>query len=268
MPTLNELPQFEEHQLTNCTVCRYSRKQWTSPRKRPPTDDKGGDDEQLQSTPKKKAAEQVSRSLLESLSPISESSKSVTRSHLSNQSVNESLSLTSSMNATPSDSANSSFTHAKTVDESVLDQSEVSVPELTSISADRFVEKGIAEQIKCTICLGVPLSPTVTPCCEHFNYKECITAWLETSETCTNCRSHLTVKDVSEVAGFKENVYDVLHVHCKYANSGCTFTPSAKNLLEHEQNCTFKVKIRQVRGKGRKKNYPKLKIARAAKMNV
>ena len=79
------------HSLTVCTVCRYSRKQWTSPRKRPPADDKGEDDEQLQSTPKKKAAEQVSRSLLESLSPISESSKSVTRSRLSNQSVNESI---------------------------------------------------------------------------------------------------------------------------------------------------------------------------------
>ena len=51
------------------------------------------------------------------------------------------------MNATPSNSANSSFTHTKTADESVLDQSKVSVPELTSISADRFVEKGIVEQI-------------------------------------------------------------------------------------------------------------------------
>ena len=30
---------------------------------------------------------------------------------------------------------------------------------MTSPSTDQFIEKGIAEQIKCTICLGVPLSP-------------------------------------------------------------------------------------------------------------
>ena len=63
-------------------------------------------------------------------SPISQSSKSITPSRLSNQSVNESLPLASSMNATPSNSADSRFIHPKTVEESVLDQSEVSVQNL------------------------------------------------------------------------------------------------------------------------------------------
>ena len=62
-------------------------------------------------------------------------------------------------------------------------------------------------------------------------------AWLETSETCTNCRASVTLKDIFEVTGFKENVYDILHVKCRYSDSGCTVTPTTKNLNEHERNC-------------------------------
>ena len=166
--------------------------------------------------------------------------------------------------------SDSNLTQGKIVEDTLLEENEVSVPEMTSLTTDRFIEKGIAEQIKCTICLGVPLSPTVTPCCEHFNCKECITAWQETSETCTNCRASITLKDISEVTGFKENVYDILHVKCRYIDSGCTVTPTAKNLDEHEQNCVFKnMRVKQVRGKGKKKYLcHKLKIDKAVKMDV
>ena len=268
LPKLNDLPVFEPHHPSNCSVCRYQRKQWTSPRKGPPPEEESGNKE---STPKRQVTSHVTRSLLHSLSPVS------TSQSLLNTSVLESSGLSGKSISTPNSPQNSTsipldcavagpsnlsnsyvsdsnLTKGKIVEDTLLEEKEVSVPEITSLSTDRFIEKGIAEQIKCTICLGVPLSPTVTPCCEHFNCKECIIAWLETSETCTNCRASITLKDISEVTGFKENVYDILHVKCRYIDSGRTVTPTAKNLNEHEQNCVFKnMRVKQVRGKGKKK---------------
>ena len=47
---------------------------------------------------------------------------------------------------------------------------------------------------------------------------------------------------------------DILHVKCRYTDSGCTVTPAAKNLNEHEHNCVYKnMRVKQVRGKGKKK---------------
>ena len=91
-------------------------------------------------------------------------------------------------------------------------ESEVKLQDFQSINIERFVERNIAEQIKCTVCLAVPLNLTITACCHKFNCKECITAWLQTSETCTNCRRQITLPDVSEPKGFCENIYGILHV--------------------------------------------------------
>ena len=65
---------------------------------------------------------------------------------------------------------------------------------------------------------------------------------------------HQSLKNLDPPLGFKGNVYDILHVKCRYIDFGCTVTPTAKNLNEHEQNCVFKnMRVKQVRGKGKKK---------------
>ena len=46
--------------------------------------------------------------------------------------------------------------------------------EMESVPYERFVESHIAEYIQCTICLGVPMHPTITQC-GRFHCKGCIT---------------------------------------------------------------------------------------------
>ena len=110
--------------------------------------------------------------------------------------------------------------------------------ELESIPYERFVEAHIAEYIQCTICLGVPMHPTITQC-GHFHCKGCITKWLETSESCTKCRGFLTLADVAEIKGFYENVHQVLHVNCRNKEYGCVENFLLKDLSEHENQCQF-----------------------------
>ena len=104
---------------------------------------------------------------------------------------------------------------------------------------ERFVEQHIAEHIQCNICLGVPLSPVMTRC-GHFHCKRCLNKWLDTADTCTACRRTLTMDDISEIHGFRENVHQVLHVYCKYKEQGCAHALLLRDLDAHESSCDEK----------------------------
>ena len=110
---------------------------------------------------------------------------------------------------------------------------------MDSLPVERFVEQHIAENIKCNICLGVPLSP-VMALCGHFHCKKCLTTWLDTADTCPACRRILTINDVSEIRGFCENVHQVLHVYCQYKENGCCQALLLREIDQHEASCQLK----------------------------
>ena len=98
--------------------------------------------------------------------------------------------------------------------------------------------------MQCLICFEVPLEPTITPC-GHFHCKTCIRQWLETSDSCTNCRSTLSIHDIAEISGFRQAVFEAVHVWCQYKSSGCEMKLSLREYRHHEENCKFQNVVQQ-----------------------
>ena len=111
--------------------------------------------------------------------------------------------------------------------------------DITSIPVDRCIEESLAERLKCSVCLGVPIEPTITTC-GHIHCKSCIVHWLSFSNTCTYCRTVVDQEsDVVSLKGFHDSVYKVLHVACQYSGNGCNEKPVISHILDHERICAY-----------------------------
>ena len=223
--------EFSEHAKTGCEICSYSDQIRYSPRKKLYPEDEV---ESLNITPEKSA-----KRLLHRLStPMSGFSQMVTTPPSG-----------SNTGATSSQASTSKLSRDKTVlleeekqEESQLHENlklDISHNVSESVPVEKFVEEHVAKEMQCLICFEVPLEPTITPC-GHFHCKTCIRQWLETSDSCTNCRSTLSIHDIAEISGFRQAVFEAVHVWCQYKPSGCETKLLLRQYLDHEENCKFK----------------------------
>ena len=129
LPKLNDLPVFEPHHSSNCSVCRC-------PRKRPPPEESGN----KESTPKRQVTSHVTRSMLDSLSPVSTSQslvnisvlessglsgKSISTPHQNSISILLDSAVAGPSNLSNSYVSDSNLTQGKIVEDTLLEENEV-----------------------------------------------------------------------------------------------------------------------------------------------
>jgi len=124
----------------------------------------------------------------------------------------------------------------------------------------------INEEYCCSICLSPICQPIDAPC-GHTFCAPCIESCIHHKKLCPNCRKPLTVHDLRPSAILVRNILDKLRVYCPNCNEvlarvqlephlavrcpetlvscthtelGCTERLPRKDILEHNEACTFK----------------------------
>ena len=187
--------KYSQHPSTGCEICSYSKKICVSPWKRLYLE------EEIYSLKSAATPEKFAKRPSQISTPMSGFSQLIT--------TPPSGSNTSSISPQPSTSKANQGKIALMQEEENLEQTQTDNSNLDldltdaseSVPNEKFVEEHIAKEMQCLICFEVPLEPIITPC-GHFHCKTCIQQWLETSDSCTSCRSTLSINDISEISGF------------------------------------------------------------------
>ena len=114
---------------------------------------------------------------------------------------------------------------------------EVIEHEPSSLPVDTFIEKELADKIKCQVCSGVSKRPVASEC-GHIFCKECIKTWLNAAFTCPRCSAVVSSDSLMSMP-FETTIHEVLHVPCKYTSKGCKVSPIFKDLSGHESQCRY-----------------------------
>ena len=98
----------------------------------------------------------------------------------------------------------------------------------------------VLDRLECGICNELFSDPMVTKCCGQTYCRKCVNEWLNGRNTCPNCRSHLTVKDVHRVRALS-NMIDELSVRCPYHRDGCPLVVEFGQLASHAKRCQHRL---------------------------
>ena len=94
----------------------------------------------------------------------------------------------------------------------------------------------VPSDLKCSICLGIPLFPVLTPC-EHIFCKDCIhsVSLNDQNGICPICRGPYKSNELKELqkGTFIYRLWSNIRVKCTRCEEGCTWTGSIEDFLPH-----------------------------------
>ncbi|XP_028415459.1 cilia- and flagella-associated protein 58-like isoform X2 [Dendronephthya gigantea] len=104
---------------------------------------------------------------------------------------------------------------------------------------DRFVDR-VLHGFKCCICQCVLNEPRLCEAEEHKFCLNCISQHLPNSQTCPECRQHLTLETLKCPGNYFNNILSELRIKCEYMNRGCPEHVELGNLQNHVNNCEYR----------------------------
>ena len=94
----------------------------------------------------------------------------------------------------------------------------------------------VPSELKCSICLGIPLFPVLTPC-EHLFCKDCIHAvrLKDQNGLCPICRGPYESNELKELqkGTFVYRLWSNIRVKCTRCEEGCTWSGSIEDFVPH-----------------------------------
>lgn len=96
----------------------------------------------------------------------------------------------------------------------------------------------VPDELKCSICFGVPISPKLLPC-EHAFCDECITKALSSQPRCPNCRLVCTAHQLHDMRKntMSYRIWSGIAVRCTKYEEGCSWTGSIADFSNHASSC-------------------------------
>lgn len=105
---------------------------------------------------------------------------------------------------------------------------------------DEFIDP-VSEELVCSVCQGVFMEPTITPC-DHTFCEECIRQAAHTIRACPMDRTRLRVCNLVPASRTIKNMINALRVRCQFHEQGCTKTSTLENLGRHVAACEYNPK--------------------------
>lgn len=100
----------------------------------------------------------------------------------------------------------------------------------------------VPNDLKCSICFGVPLSPKLTPC-DHVFCDECVCLALAAATgeqpLCPNCRAPCAFREVIPIqrGSLIYRIWSGILVKCPDHDQGCAWTGSIVDAADHMKSC-------------------------------
>ncbi|XP_028412171.1 kelch-like protein 40a [Dendronephthya gigantea] len=104
---------------------------------------------------------------------------------------------------------------------------------------DRFIDR-VLHGFKCCICRCVLNEPRLCQAEEHQFCFNCISQHLPNSQTCPECRQHLTLATLKCPGKNLKNLLSELRIKCDHSNRGCPEQVELGNLQNHVSNCEYR----------------------------
>lgn len=81
---------------------------------------------------------------------------------------------------------------------------------------ERFVDKKLAEDFKCGICLEVFKEPVMILGCDHIYCRGCITVWLKTDTSCPEDRTPVRESNLVQPTRLIRILHEKLEIRCDF----------------------------------------------------
>lgn len=104
------------------------------------------------------------------------------------------------------------------------------------VDLERFLD--VNPELICSICAGVLEDPVESPC-RHVFCSACISRWLDTKQSCPNCRKKVRANNLRPALPMIKNIINKLKIRCDFAPNGCTETVELEQLESHNSSCLF-----------------------------
>ena len=104
---------------------------------------------------------------------------------------------------------------------------------------ERRFEGPVKRDLFCSICQEVLRNPRTCQNKEHPFCLDCILEHLKFSDTCPECREHLTPETQKDPSRFLKNDLSELKIQCDYNERGCSGYVLLENLQHHVDRCGF-----------------------------
>lgn len=107
-----------------------------------------------------------------------------------------------------------------------------------TISPSPLRPEEVPEDLKCSICFGVPINPKLLPC-EHAFCNECISKALSALPKCPNCRLTCNPNQIYDLRkdSMPYRIWSSIAVKCTKHEEGCSWTGSIADFQNHASRC-------------------------------
>ncbi|XP_070571009.1 uncharacterized protein [Ptychodera flava] len=111
--------------------------------------------------------------------------------------------------------------------------------------SDLLVDRCVGETLNltCTICKQIYDKPVLIDCNfeggGHMFCAECISEWIQTTQSCPVCRTTVTTKSIASIPNVVFNLLLSLKVKCDYTSRGCHVVVDLENVIQHESQCQY-----------------------------
>ena len=110
-----------------------------------------------------------------------------------------------------------------------------------------YCKQEIPDDLKCSICLEVPLRPNITPC-DHLFCDTCLQRALVTQRSCPNCRSSCEIFDTKRLknGSLLHRIWSSIQVKCSNHEGNCPWRGSIGDYIKHAEECELQHMYRKV----------------------
>lgn len=127
----------------------------------------------------------------------------------------------------------------------------------------------IPGDLKCSICLEVPLRPMITPC-DHLFCDTCIQRALISQDSCPNCRSPCGLFDTRRLknGSLLHRVWGGIKVNCSNHDGACPWKGSISDYMKHTEECELQHMHRKVEILNTRTEFLETRIANLKSTNM